>query len=76
MALNPAALLKLRKRYQIFSGQHPKILMFFKKVLPYAEKPGTVIEIKITDADGKNYVTNMRLTPEDVETLQILKSVR
>lgn len=73
MAVNPASLLKLKKRYEIFSQQHPKILMFFKNVFVREIEPGTVIEIKVTDKDGKSAVTNMRLTPEDVETIQMLR---
>lgn len=73
MAMNPSSLLKLRKRYQIFSQQHPKILMFFKNVFAREIEPGTVIEIKVTDNQGKSAVTNMRLTPEDVESIQMLR---
>jgi hypothetical protein len=73
MAVNPASLLKFKKRYQIFSQQHPKILAFFKNVFVRDIAPGTVIEIKVTDNQGKSTVTNMRLTPEDVETIGMFR---
>lgn len=73
MAVNPASLLKFKKRYQIFAQQHPKILSFFKNVFVREIEPGTVIEIKVTDKEGKSSVTNMRLTPEDVETIGMFR---
>lgn len=73
MAINPSSLFKMKQRYEIFAQQHPKILMFFQNVFVREIEPGTVIEIKVTDNQGKTSVTNMRLTPEDVETVHMLK---
>ena len=35
-----------------------------------------VMELRVTDNDGKTSVTNIRLTEEDVETIGILKELR
>ena len=35
-----------------------------------------VMELKVTDNNGKVSVTNIRLTPEDIETIEIIKSIR
>ena len=39
-------------------------------------EPGVVMELKVTDNNGKVSVTNIRLTPEDIETIEIIKSIR
>jgi hypothetical protein len=34
------------------------------------------LELKVTETDGRTSVTNMRLTPEDIETIEIIKSLK
>ncbi len=75
MAANPMELMKLAERYQIFSSQHPKVPAFVKDVTERAIREDAVIEIKVTDPEGKEYVTNMKVTPEDQETFGILKGL-
>ena len=76
MAVNPMALLKLKERFSIFTSQHPKVPLFFQHISEKGLEPGMVLELKVTDNEGNNYVTNMRLTPEDIETLKILRSIK
>lgn len=72
MGLNVLALPKMKKRLELFREQHPKFLPFLKKVRADALAPGTVLEIKATTADGKEIASNIRLTAEDVETVDML----
>jgi 4-hydroxy-3-methylbut-2-enyl diphosphate reductase len=37
---------------------------------------GTVIEIKVTDPEGGEYISNIKLTREDIETVDMLKNIR
>ena len=76
MAVNPMALLKLKDRFTIFSSQHPKVPLFFQRISEKGLEPGMILELKVTDNEGNDYVTNMRLTPDDIETLKILRSIR
>ena len=76
MAVNPMALLKLKEPFSIFSRQHPKVPLFFRKINEKGLEPGMILELKVTDNEGNNYVTNMKLTPEDVETLKLLHSLK
>ena len=39
-------------------------------------QPGVVMELRVTDNDGRTSVTNIRLTEEDVETIGILRELR
>ena len=69
MALNPMALMRLKGRFEIFRREHPRVLPFLKTVKENALREGTVMELKFTTEDGKEYVSNIRLTPDDIETL-------
>ncbi len=76
MAVNPMQLLKLKERLGIFQSQHPKVLLFLKNVGGHAAREGAVIELKVTDPDGQSHVTNMKVTKEDVETIQLLRNLQ
>ena len=76
MAMNPMQLMQLAERLRIFKSQHPKVLDFMHDVVRNDLQPGVVMELRVTDNDGKTSVTNIRLTEEDVETIGILKEPR
>ncbi len=76
MAMNPMQLMQLAERLRIFRSQHPKVLDFMHDVVRNDLQPGVVMELRVTDNDGKTSVTNIRLTEEDVETIGILKELR
>lgn len=74
MAMNIGNLMKMKERLSIFSQQHPKVGAFFQDVGAHAVEPGSIVEMKVTDPAGKNYVMNIRLTPEDIETIRMLQN--
>ncbi len=76
MAVNPMELMKLGERLRIFNSQHPRVGSFLKDVSANAIGEGAVIELKVTSAEGKEYVTNIKVTKEDMETIEVLKNTR
>ena len=74
MAINPMDLMKLRSRLDTFQRQHPRFPAFLKDVGENAVMPGTVLEIKVTTPEGRELVSNIRLTEEDVETINMARS--
>ncbi len=72
MALNPVDLVTLGSKIQTFKEQHPKFPAFVKKVGKEAIAEGAVLEVKVTSTEGQDYVTNLRLTSEDVELLNTI----
>ncbi|SHI45841.1 hypothetical protein SAMN02745229_03113 [Butyrivibrio fibrisolvens DSM 3071] len=76
MGMNPANIMKLMQRLNIFRTQHPKFQAFLGSVTQGAIREGTIIEIKVTDPDGGEYISNMKLTSDDIETVEILKNIR
>ena len=76
MAMNPKQLMQLAERWKILKEQHPRVIEFVRSLGRNSIQPGVILELKVTDNDGRVSVTNMRLTEEDVETIAIPKSLR
>ncbi len=76
MAINPMKLMQLKERLDIFHSEHPKVAPFFKVLKDRAVFEGTVFELKATTPEGLEYVSNIRLTENDVETLRMLLELR
>lgn len=74
MNVNPMKLMALKTEYAKFQKRHPKIVPFFQAVSQNALKENTVIEIQVSTEDGKQYASNMKITPEDIRMFQELKS--
>ncbi len=71
MAVNPLHFLKLKDRYHIFREEHPKFIPYLKMLGEKAAEEGTILEVKAITKDGKEYVSNIRLTANDIETLKM-----
>ena len=76
MAMNPAIMMKMMQRLNIFRSQHPKFQAFLGSVTQGARREGSIIEIKVTDPDGGEYISNIKLTSDDIETVEMLKNIR
>ena len=66
----------LKKHLAAFQKNHPKFGSFCTAVYQNALTEGKVIEISATSPDGRNYVTNLKLTPEDLEFLHALQELK
>jgi len=71
MAINPMQLMKLKERFEVFNTQHPKVIPFFKALHGRIDV-GSVIEIKVTNPDGSEMVSNIKVTEDDLKTIQII----
>lgn len=65
--MNPMKLLQIQETFNRFSMAHPKLMPFCKAVADNAIAEGTIMEMKVTAADGKTYMSSIRLTAEDLE---------
>lgn len=72
--MNPMSILKIKALFEKFKSNHPKIPMFFSAASKVMGE-GSIIEINVTTADGKNLCTNMRVTADDLELLSQLKDI-
>ena len=74
MNINPMALMQLQQRVGTFQQDHPKVLPFLQAVGNSAIQEGTVFAVKVTTPDGDVLEANIRLTANDIETINILKN--
>lgn len=70
--MNPMELLKIKERVGTFQAEHPKMLPFFQTIRKKALAEGSVLEIKATAPDGKEYVSNIRMTANDMEIVRMI----
>lgn len=72
---NPAALLQMMNLWNRFEHNHPKFPKFLKAVGKEGVKEGTVLEVKVTTPEGKEYCSNLRVTEEDLELVAQMREL-
>ena len=72
--MNPMKLMKAKVLLARFTTNHPKIPAFFKAASTQIGE-GSIIEINVTTAEGKNLCTNMKVKPEDMQLVEELKNL-
>jgi hypothetical protein len=70
-----SAVMKIKDAWDTFSGNHPKLLPFMQAVNREAISDGTIIEIKVTSPQGKEYNTNMKITQSDLDLFNQMKTM-
>lgn len=73
--LNPMKLMKLKKAWETFTGNHPKFPKFIEAIQNKGLQEGTVIEIIVTTPTGENIGSNVKLTASDMALLSELKDL-
>ncbi|MBP5495300.1 MAG: hypothetical protein J6X97_09390 [Lachnospiraceae bacterium] len=68
--VNPAALLSFKKKWDEFSGRHPKFVSFLGALKNQGMEVGSVIDMKVTMPNGEVFQSNIKLTPEDIELIR------
>ncbi len=74
--MNPMALMQLMQRWSVFQADHPKFVPFVNAVKDSVMKEGAILEMKVTDPDGKATTTNIKVTANDVETFRMIAELR
>ena len=74
MAMNPIAMMQAAGRIKIFQEQHPQAIAFIQSISNGDLREGSVIEIKVTTPEGKESVSNIKLTGDDIETFNLFKN--
>lgn len=73
--MNPFSVMQIKSLLDKFQNNHPRVVQFFQAAFPMIG-PESVIEITITNAQGKTIGTNMKVTEEDLELLSQLKNLK
>lgn len=72
MGIDPIKLMKLKSSIGAFQARHSKFVNFIHTMSKQCMQEGTIIEVNVTTSDGKKYVSNMKVSAEDVEFLSSL----
>lgn len=65
--MNPAKLFKVKGYWDKFANNHPKFVAFLNAAQRNVMEEGTIVDIKITTAEGKTLSSNVKLSQADVE---------
>ncbi len=76
MAINPMLMMQMAGRFKKFNQEHPKVAPFLRAADHNVVCEGAVVELKITSPDGQEFVTNIKLTADDIETINALKNAK
>ena len=68
-------LLKSKGAWDTFTQNHPKFVPFMQAVGREAIEDGTIIEVKVTSPEGKEYNTNMKITQSDLDLFAQFKGM-
>ena len=75
MNMNPMMIMQLQQRLGLFQNDHPKVMPFLQAVGDNAMQEGTVIDMKVTTADGQTIESNIKINANDVETMKMIMSM-
>lgn len=71
--MNPMKLVQARSALAQFEKRHPRVRGFLESVSKDALREGTIVEVSVTTPEGRNYITNIKVTQEDID---LYKEVR
>lgn len=69
------SIMKIKGAWDTFTKNHPKFMPFMQAVGREAIGEGTIIEVKVTAPDGREYNTNMKLTQSDMDLFASMKGM-
>lgn len=72
---NPAKLLRLKRMWGGFAARHPKLLRYLAYISDNSLEEGAILDITVTDSQGKSLHSNAKLTAEDVEFMKEIRAV-
>ena len=76
MGMNPMAVMKLTALWTAFTQRHPKFPAFIKAASQAAMQEGSILEIQVTTPEGKTLTSNLKVTKEDLEMLQMIREMQ
>lgn len=71
---NPMKLMQFKQMGERFRANHPRIPGFFEAAFR-SVREGSVIEMTVTDPEGKSVCANIRVTAEDMEMLREAREI-
>ncbi|MDD3219658.1 MAG: hypothetical protein PHC41_14240 [Lachnospiraceae bacterium] len=73
--MNPADIFALKGHIDTLQNNHPRLFQFLGAAKEDAMQEGSIIEVKVTNPEGKVLTTNIKVQASDVAALQTLSSL-
>ena len=70
-----SGMMKIKGAWDQFTRNHSKFMPFIQAVGKDAIGDGTVIEVKVTSPDGREFNTNMKLTQSDLDLFSQMRNI-
>ena len=64
---------KAKQAWDVFTRNHPKFPAFLNAVKSKGIKEGSIIDIKITGPEGESLETNIKVTADDMNLMNLLR---
>jgi len=74
--MNPQGLMQIMAAWNTFKTNHPKFPAFEAAIQAQGIREDSIIEISVTDPDGKKTETNIKVKQSDIELFESLKNMR
>ncbi len=72
---NPSAIFQMMNLWSRFQKKHPKFPKFLAAVYQNGIKEGSIIEIRVTTAEGESFDSNLKISAEDMEMIEQIKNL-
>lgn len=72
--MNPKQLLQLKAMFDAVRRGHPKVMQFLKYAAAHVEE-GSIIEITMTQKNGRRVCTNMRVSEKDMAGMRAVQEM-
>ena len=72
---NPAVILQLINLWSRFQKNHPKFPKFLSAVIKNGIREGSIIEIRVTTAEGESYDSNLKVNADDMDMIEQIKNM-
>ena len=72
---NTAALFQMMNLWSRFQKNHPKFPKFLSAVVQNGIREGSIIEIKVTTAEGESFDSNLKVNANDMEMVEQLRNL-
>ena len=73
--INPMKLMQLKSSWDSFRNAHPKFVSFLNAVPSSGITEGSIIEITVSNPNGKTLSTNLKLKESDIQMFNVIKEL-
>ena len=74
--MNFSQIMEMKSIADRLRRNHPKFPAFIQAVMQKGIPAGTVLELRVSEPDGSEYITNLRVNEEDLDCIRRLQELQ